>query len=74
METPLSFDTGTAIGYEIKGGKKTDIQLTNIRGSYEQKPGEYTNVYWESNDGLATYHHKGRLTINSVDTQHPNHS
>lgn len=73
----ISFDSDLASGYEVLRGKKQmDRPIFQISG-YELKEGTYTNVTWKSEDGhnhTGTYSHYGRLIIESIDENRPNHS
>ena len=72
----ISFAGATGSGYERKiGVTDTSRPIYSISG-YSPVKGEYYDVTWKSKD-LSTgleYTHKGRLIINQVDTNRPNHS
>lgn len=74
-ETPVSFNGDTARGYEsINGVVQTDRFIYNIEG-YDQLAGVYTVTWTSQHTSTGTpYHHKGRLTITNIDSDHPNHS
>lgn len=61
-------------GYEVVNGRiDRNRPISGIVG-YELKPGTYNNVSWTSTEGKYIYHHNGRLVINNIDNNHPNHS
>lgn len=72
----ISFAGATGSGYERKNGvTDTSRPIYSISG-YSPVKGEYYGVTWKSKD-LSTgleYTHKGRLIINQIDTNRPNHS
>lgn len=74
-ETPVSFNGNTASGYEsINGVVQMDRFIYNIQG-YDQRPGTYDVIWTSKHTSTGTpYHHKGRLTITSIDSDRPNHS
>ncbi len=72
----ISFAGATGSGYERTNGvTDTNRRIYQISG-YEAKPGTYYNVTWKSKHAIegVEYTHKGRLIINQIDTNRPNHS
>ena len=73
-DAPISFNGDTASGFEVVNGQVDRTRPICKISGYEQKVGTYRSVTWDSTDGNATYHHKGRLIITNLDNAHPNHS
>lgn len=73
-DTPITFSSNSASGYEVSGGKIDKNRPISQVNGYSLKPGTYKNVTWISVYNKTTYHHKGRLVIKNIDTNHPNHS
>lgn len=74
-DAAISFNGDTASGYEFSGGvAQMNRPIYDISG-YSQAVGTYT-VTWTSmeTDSGTEYHHKGRLVITNIDSDHPNHS
>ena len=70
----ITFNGKTGSGYEVLNNQvQRNRPITNIKG-YELKKGTYYNVTWDSTDGAGTYHHIGRLNVDYIDNDHPNHS
>lgn len=75
-DAPLTFNTNTFSGYEVVNGRvDRNRPISNIKGWNEDNgTGTFYNITWTSTDGNATYYHKGRLKVNSIDSNRPNHS
>ena len=75
-DADISFAGATGSGYEKKNGvTDTSRPIYSISG-YTPAVGTYYDVTWKSKDlnkGIE-YTHKGRLIINQIDTNRPNHS
>ncbi len=72
----ISFAGATGSGYERKDGvTDTNRRIYDISG-YDPQEGTYLNVTWKSKHAIegVEYSHKGRLIINQIDTNRPNHS
>ena len=72
----ISFAGETGSGYEKNNGATdTSRPIYSISG-YKAEVGTYLGVTWKSKDlksGIE-YTHRGKLKINQVDTNRPNHS
>lgn len=75
-DADISFAAATGSGYEQNNGvTDTSRPIYSISG-YSPVVGTYYDVTWKSKDlskGIE-YTHKGRLIINQIDTNKPNHS
>ena len=75
IDADISFVNTTGSGYEQNNGvTDTSRPIYSISG-YDTVAGTYTDVTWKSKDKTRTvYTHKGRLIINQVEANRPNHS
>lgn len=75
-EADISFNNDTASGYEVSNGVTQHNRLIYNVSGYSARPGVYENVTWNSRivGDRSIYYHKGRLTIDYVDNDHPNRS
>ena len=73
-ETPISFNSDTASGFETNHGTiDYERVITNVSG-YTLTPGVY-NVTWNSSyRDSPIYTHYGKLNITNIDDEHPNRS
>ncbi len=75
-EADVSFNGNTASGYEVIGGRtQRNRRIFNVSG-FNPEPGVYYDVTWNSQitGDRSVYYHKGRLTIDYIDNDHPNRS
>lgn len=72
----ISFASATGSGYEQSNGATDTSRLIYSISGYKAEVGTYYDVTWKSKNlssGIE-YTHRGRLKINQVDTNRPNHS
>ncbi len=71
----ISFNGDTASGFERIGGVvQTNRPIYDIAG-YKEEAGTYYVTWTSKETGVnLEYHHKGRLIVENVDKNRPNHS
>ena len=76
-DASLTFNSNTFSGYEVVYGQTDrNRKIYDISGWTESNgTGTFTGITWKSTyAGGEVYHHEGRLIVNNIDSNRPNHS